>query len=102
MSHESCLEYAGELRRQAALAEEACDSYATEASRLRALNADLLEALEMVRDADDDCKRDGLPTIPTIARAKIVAAIAKAKTPPNRVLDTAIEALDRAAKAGAK
>ena len=40
---------------------------------------DLLEALEMVRDADDDCKMDGLPTIPGPARAKIDAAIAKAK-----------------------
>lgn len=40
---------------------------------------DLLEALEMVRDADDDCAADGLPTIPTAARAKIDAAIAKAK-----------------------
>lgn len=38
----------------------------------------LIEALEMVRDADEDCKRDGLPTIPEIARAKIDAALAKA------------------------
>ena len=39
---------------------------------------DLLEALTMVRDADDDCRRDGLPTIPHAARAKIDAAISKA------------------------
>ena len=39
---------------------------------------ELLEALVMVRDADEDCKRDGLPTIPAPARAKIDAAIAKA------------------------
>ena len=38
---------------------------------------DLLEALVMVRDADDDCKRDGLPIIPCAARARIDAAIAK-------------------------
>ena len=40
---------------------------------------ELLEALVMVRDADEDCKRDGLPTIPPAARAKIDAAIAKAE-----------------------
>jgi len=40
---------------------------------------DLLEALVMVRDADEDCKRDGLPTIPGPARARIDRAIAKAK-----------------------
>jgi hypothetical protein len=43
---------------------------------------DLLEALVMVRDADEDCKRDGLPTIPSAARAKIDAAIAKAEGKP--------------------
>lgn len=31
----------------------------------------LTGALEMVRDADDDCGRDGLPTIPAPARARI-------------------------------
>ena len=40
---------------------------------------DLLKALEMVRDADEDCKRDGLKCMPSFARAKIDAAIAKAK-----------------------
>lgn len=39
---------------------------------------DLLEALEMVRDADDDCGRDGLARIPAPARKRIDAAIAKA------------------------
>jgi hypothetical protein len=34
----------------------------------------LVEAIEMVRDADDDCKRDGLPIIPPAARAKIDAS----------------------------
>ncbi len=43
---------------------------------------DLLEALIMIRDADEDCKRDGLPTIPAVARAKIDAAIAKAEGKP--------------------
>ena len=47
-------------------------------ARLIAAAPDLLEALKMVRDADDDCKRDGLPTIPPAARATIDAAIAKA------------------------
>lgn len=47
-------------------------------ARLIAAAPDLLEALEMVRDADEDAKRDGLPTIPATARARIDAAIAKA------------------------
>lgn len=38
--------------------------------------AALTDALEMVRDADEDCKKDGLPTIPPMARAKIDAALA--------------------------
>lgn len=48
---------------------------------VRACNAHdkLVEALEMVRDADEDCKKDGLPTIPDIARSKIDAALAAAK-----------------------
>lgn len=40
---------------------------------------ELLEALIMIRDADEDARKDGLPTIPPIARAKVDAAIAKAK-----------------------
>jgi hypothetical protein len=47
--------------------------------RLIAAAPDLFDALEMVRDADEDCKRDGLPTIPPAARAKIDAALAKAR-----------------------
>lgn len=51
------------------------------ADNLRLLSAapDLYEALVMVRDADDDCHRDGLRTIPPPARARIDAAIAKAE-----------------------
>ena len=37
----------------------------------------LRDTLEMVRDADDDCRKDGLPTIPPIPRAKIDAALAR-------------------------
>jgi hypothetical protein len=47
-------------------------------ARLIAAAPDLLAALVMVRDADEDCHRDGLPTIPGPARGKIDAAIAKA------------------------
>lgn len=47
--------------------------------RLIGAAPDILEALIMVRDADDDCRQDGLPTIPAPARAKIDRAIAKAE-----------------------
>jgi hypothetical protein len=36
----------------------------------------LADALEMVRDADEDCYKDGLPTIPPAARRKIDMALA--------------------------
>ncbi|GGA45872.1 hypothetical protein [Pelagibacterium lentulum] len=42
----------------------------------------VLEALIMVRDADNDCRLDGLPTIPSMARNKIDQAIAKAEAKP--------------------
>jgi len=48
-------------------------------AKLIAAAPDLLHALTMVRDADEDCKRDGLPTIPAPARACIDAALAKAE-----------------------
>lgn len=38
----------------------------------------LLAALVMVRDADEDAIRDGLPRIPNLARSRIDAAIALA------------------------
>jgi hypothetical protein len=40
---------------------------------------DLLETLRMVRDADDDCRRDGLQVIPEVARARIDRVIAQAE-----------------------
>ncbi len=46
---------------------------------LMAAAPDLLEALYMVRDADNDCHKDGLPTIPPAARRFIDTAIAKAE-----------------------
>lgn len=36
----------------------------------------LCEALEMVRDADNDCHADGLPALPPVPRAKIDQALA--------------------------
>lgn len=48
--------------------------------RLMAAAPDLLHALEMVRDADEDCIRDGLKSMPATARAVIDSAIAKATT----------------------
>lgn len=60
-----------------------CDGYDEEQwlidGPLIAATPDLLEALVMVRDADEDCQRDGLQTIPSSARARIDAAIAKAE-----------------------
>ena len=38
---------------------------------------EVAEALQMVRDADDDCRRDGLQTIPPMPRAKIDRALAQ-------------------------
>jgi len=44
-------------------------------ARLTIENTILREALTMVRDADDDRRRDGLPTIPDAARVKIDNAL---------------------------
>ena len=55
---------------------------ASERDIAEAQRGDLLEALVMVRDADNDCRADGLPTMPQAARAKINAAIAKATGEP--------------------
>lgn len=47
--------------------------------RQRGQIADIIDrlwlALMMVRDADEDCKRDGLPTIPPVARSRIDTAL---------------------------
>ena len=53
---------------------------AAEAANMHLVSAapELLEALVMVRDADDDSGKDGLPRIPGAARSKIDRAIAKA------------------------
>lgn len=65
----------------AAMIVDTIDGRANAESVVTAVNsyADMLEALVMIRDADNDCKADGLPTIPPSARAKIDAAIAKAE-----------------------
>lgn len=39
----------------------------------------LADALEMVRDADEDCHKDGLPTMPPAARCTIDKALAAVK-----------------------
>lgn len=40
---------------------------------------DLMSALEMIRDADEDCKKDGLPTLPHAPRKAIDEALGQAK-----------------------
>lgn len=57
---------------------------------------EVAEALQMVRDADDDCRRDGLQTIPPMPRAKIDRALAqytqeriKADDTPERIFPAA-------------
>lgn len=49
---------------------------------------EMFEALEMVRDADEDCKKDGLPQMPSLARAKIDAALAKIEGKENEPLQS--------------
>jgi hypothetical protein len=61
------------------------ESVAPSMVSLIAAAPELLAALEMVRDADNDCRLDGLKTIPPSARAKIDAAIAKAEGITNEV-----------------
>ncbi len=58
--------------------EEELDAVEAANMHLVAAAPDLLEALVMVRDADDDSGKDGLPRIPGAARSKIDRAIAKA------------------------
>lgn len=43
------------------------------------ITSELYGALVMVRDADNDCEKDDLPTIPPVARSRIDAAITKAE-----------------------
>lgn len=56
-------------------AERECDLRG-KLERERALADRLAGALEMVRDADDDCHKDGLQTIPSVARHKIDLSLA--------------------------
>lgn len=49
---------------------------------LLALVDELSGALEMVRDADDDCHKDGLQTIPPVARYRIDQALANTISRP--------------------
>jgi len=51
-----------------------------ESARLMAAAPEMFEALEMIRDADEDCIKDGLPRpLTDFARARVDAAIAKAE-----------------------
>jgi hypothetical protein len=58
--------------------DEPLDSVSLADACLIAAAPDLLAALVMVRDADNDAVSDGLPRIPNLARASIDAAIARA------------------------
>jgi len=48
-------------------------------ARLIAAAPEMYAVLVMVRDADDDCLRDGLASLPRMARAKLEEAIRKAE-----------------------
>ena len=41
------------------------------------LISELYATLEMIRDADDDCKKEGLPSMPHAARARVDAALSR-------------------------
>lgn len=47
-------------------------------AHLIAAAPDLLDVLEMIRDADEDCRRDGLPQMNPMARRRLDAVLAKA------------------------
>jgi hypothetical protein len=55
------------------------DEVAAANAKLMAAAPQLAHALTMVRDADNDAERDGLPRIPAAARATIDAALAAAE-----------------------
>lgn len=50
-------------------------------ARQRQALAMAAQALRMVLDADDDCHRDGLRTMPLVARASLVKALNAAEAP---------------------
>ena len=66
-------------RREYGYSQQVVDALAKERDALQAEVERLRAALEMVRDADDDCREDGLPTIPEAARRRIDAAIDAAR-----------------------
>ncbi len=81
IDHDECAQYKGII---ASVSDAECIEGISKGERdanaaLIAAAPDLLHALEMVRDADEDSKRDHGPQIPSLARAKIDAAIKKAR-----------------------
>jgi hypothetical protein len=56
-----------------------CRRIERQRNELREQRDKLHEALEMVRDADEDCHKDGFPTIPKTARHRIDMALAAVK-----------------------
>ncbi len=48
-------------------------------AHLIAASPEMFQALLMVRDADEDCIKDGVPGMPELARKRLDAAIAKAE-----------------------
>ncbi len=56
-----------------------CRRIERQRNELREQRKKLYGVLEMVRDADEDCHKDGLTTIPPVARHRIDMALAAVK-----------------------
>lgn len=78
MDHEEVSSRADAARKNWEVAVEAGADVTRQLEAAKLVQQQLVAALTMVRDADDDCAHDALPCIPAVARAVIDAALAAA------------------------